>query len=251
MQVLVTGATGLIGFNIVEQLLPLHQVRVLARSVEKAKALFGSKVEIVRGDVTESASLGPALAGCEIAFHAAGFPEQWMKDPQIFQDVNVGGTRNVLEVARTTGVRRVVYTSTIDVFAGKAGETYNESTLDPEPKGTYYERSKQDADRLAESFQKGGMDIVFLHPSGLYGPGPAGSPGMNQIIVDLKKGKIPMLLPGGVPLAYSHDVARGHILAAEKAKSGDRFILSESYKTLTEIAEIICRQLSIRKLRCV
>lgn len=246
---MVTGATGLIGFNIARQLLNAgHQVRILARSPEKAAKLFGDKVEVLRGDVTEPSSLAPAAAGCEIVFHAAGFPEQWMKDPAIFQQVNVGGTKNVLEACKAASVRRVVYTSTIDVFAAKAGEVYNESILDPEPKGTFYERSKQDADKLAAGFQKSGMDIVFIHPSGLYGPGPSGSPGMNQIVIDLKKGKIPMLLPGGLPVVFSEDVARGHILAAQKAKSGDRFILSESYQTLTDVARVICGQLGIKKL---
>lgn len=249
MQVLVTGATGLIGFNVARQLVNAGQkVRILARTPEKAARLFKGECEILQGDVTEPASISRAAEACEIVFHAAGFPEQWMKDPAIFQEVNVGGTKNVLEACKAAGVRRVVYTSTIDVFAAKAGETYNESILDPEPKGTYYERSKQDADRLAAGFQQNGQDIVFIHPSGLYGPGPSGSPGMNQIIIDLKKGKIPMLLPGGLPVVFSEDVARGQILAAEKAKSGDRFILSESYQTLTDVARVICGQLGIGKL---
>lgn len=249
MRILVTGATGLIGFNIVEQLLSAgHEVRVLARSPEKAAGLFQNRCEVLKGDITEPASIAPAASGCELVFHAAGFPEQWMKDPAIFQQVNVHGTRNVLEAARAAGVRRVVYTSTIDVFAGEPHKSYNESVLDPLPKGTYYERSKQDADKLAAEFQRTGMDIVFLHPAGLYGPGPSGSPGMNQIIIDLKKGKIPMLLPGGLPVVYSEDVARGHILAAMNAKSGDRFILSESYQTLTQVAQTICARLGISKL---
>ncbi|HMZ36215.1 MAG TPA: NAD-dependent epimerase/dehydratase family protein, partial [Leptospiraceae bacterium] len=127
-------------------------------------------------DVTEPQSLAPAVEGCEIVFHAAGFPEQWMKDPAIFQQVNVEGTRNVLNAGTSAGVRRVVYTSTIDVFAARAGESYDESVLDTQPKGTYYERSKQDADRVAVEFLSRGMDIVFIHPAGLYGPGPMGSP---------------------------------------------------------------------------
>lgn len=249
MKVLVTGATGLIGFNIALQLKERgDSVRILARSPEKARALFGDSVEVARGDITLPESLGPAVRDCEMVFHAAGFPEQWMKDPSIFQTVNVTGTRNVLEACAAAGVRRIVYTSTIDVFAGKAGEVYDESVLDPEPKATYYERSKQDADRVAAGFAAKGQDIVFLHPAGLYGPGPAGSPGMNQLIVDLDHGRIPMLLPGGVPLVYSEDVARGHILAADLAPSGARFILSESYLTLAEIARTICDELGIKKV---
>lgn len=248
MRTLVTGATGLIGYDMVQQLVAGgHEVRVLARSVEKARALFSNTCTILQGDVTEPQSLTPAVEGCEIVFHAAGFPEQWMKDPAIFQQVNVEGTRNVLNAGTSAGVRRVVYTSTIDVFAARAGESYDESVLDTQPKGTYYERSKQDADRVAVEFLSRGMDIVFIHPAGLYGPGPMGSPGVNQLIIDLKKGKIPMLLPGGFPLVYSEDVARGHLLAASSAAAGDRFILSEGYYDLTEVATIVCKNLGIAK----
>ena len=167
MRTLVTGATGLIGYNMVQQLTADgHEVRVLARSVEKARALFSNTCTILQGDVTEPRSLTAAIDGCEIVFHAAGFPEQWMKDPAIFQRVNVEGTRNVLNASTSAGVRRVVYTSTIDVFAARAGESYDESVLDTQPKGTYYERSKQDADRVAVEFLSRGMDICsFILPA--------------------------------------------------------------------------------------
>lgn len=246
---LVTGATGLIGFNIVRQLLDAGvPVAALVRSPDRARAMLPPACELIKGDVTDSASVAAAVRGSQIVYHAAGFPEQWMKDPAIFTEVNVGGTRNMLEASRQAGVRRFVYTSTIDVFRADPGEQYDETELDPEPKGTYYERSKQEADRVAVDFLQKGMDIVFLHPSGLYGPGPSTSPGMNLLIIDLKKGKIPMLLPGGFPVVFSEDVARGHLLAANKAKAGDRFILSEKYFDLAEVARIVCDQLGIKKV---
>lgn len=248
MQALVTGATGLIGFNIVQQLLQTgHRVRVLARAPEKARLLFGDTCEVVRGDVTEPASLPAAVAGCQRVYHAAGFPEQWMKDPDIFQRVNVAGTRNLLEACKSAGVDRVIYTSTIDIFAARAGQTYDESVLESRPKGTHYGRSKQDADRLAVAFQQGGMDIVFLHPSGVYGPGPMDSPKLNQLIINLHRRRIPMLLPGGFSVVYSEDVARGHLLAAEKGRSGDRFILSQAYYQLVQVVKIISQQLGIHR----
>ncbi|MBL8021992.1 MAG: SDR family oxidoreductase [Leptospirales bacterium] len=246
---LVTGATGLIGFNIVRQLLDAGvPVAALVRSPERARTMLPAACELIKGDVTDAASLAAAVRGCQIVYHAAGFPEQWMKDPGIFTEVNVGGTRNMLEASRQAGVRRFVYTSTIDVFRAGPGERYDETELDPKPKGTYYERSKQEADQLAVDFLQKGMDIVFLHPSGLYGPGPSTSPGLNLLIIDLKKGKIPMLLPGGFPVVFSEDVARGHLLAANKAKAGDRFILSENYFDLADVARIVCDQLGIKKV---
>ncbi|MCE9596997.1 MAG: SDR family oxidoreductase [Spirochaetia bacterium] len=249
---LVTGATGLIGFNIVRQLLDAgKQVAALVRSPQKAKAILPAECELLSGDVTDPASVESAVRGCEVVFHAAGFPEQWMRDPKIFTEVNVGGTRNMLEASRKAGVKRFIHTSTIDVFRAGPGERYDESELDPEPKGTYYERSKQEADRVAVEFLQKGMDVVFIHPSGLYGPGPSSSPGMNLLIVDLKKGKIPMLLPGGFPVVYSEDVARGQLLAAAHGKAGDRFILSENYYDLATVARIVCDQLGIKKVPTV
>lgn len=251
--IFVTGATGLVGANIVKQLVDQgHSVRALVReqSLEKARGLLPPKCELVPGDVVDPRSIDEALADgeCELVYHAAGLPEQWFPNPGIFQRVNVQGTRNVLASAKAAGVRRVVYTSTIDVFAGEAGQGYDESVIDPEPKGTYYERSKQDADRIAVEFLDGGLDVVFLHPSGVYGPGPVGSPGPNGLIADLIRGKVPMLLPGGFPIVYSEDCARGHILAAERGKTGDRFILSESYHTLTAFAQLVDRVHGVKKI---
>ncbi len=249
MSVLVTGATGMIGASIVQQLIERGEtVRALVRSPERARALLPEQCELRAGDVTDPASIAAAVQGCRAVYHAAGLPEQWQADPEIFQRVNVAGTRNVLEAALAAGVQRVVYTSTIDVFKAAPGEIYDESVLDDAPKGTYYERSKQDADRIAVEFLERGLDIVFLHPAGLYGPGPDSSPGTNHFIRDLIRGKIPMLLPGGFPLVYSADCARGHILAADRARSGDRFILSESYQSLVDLARRVAALAPVKKI---
>lgn len=249
MSVLVTGATGMIGASLVQQLLERGEsVRALVRSPDRARSMLPGNCQLFAGDVTQPATLAAAVQDCSTIYHAAGLPEQWFANPEIFQTVNVAGTQNVLEAARQAGVRRVVYTSTIDVFKAAPGESYDESVLDDAPKGTYYERSKQDADRVAVQYLERGLDIVFLHPAGLYGPGPDTSPGTNHFIRDLIRGKIPMLLPGGFPLVYSADCARGHILAADQARAGDRFILSESYQSLLELAERIAAIASVKKI---
>jgi len=246
---LVTGGTGLIGWNLIRQLLEKgRKVRALVRSMEKALKLLPPEVEMVPGDVRDRESLLLASRDCDVMYHAAGFPEQWMKDPAIFRQINVEGTRNALFAAKQNRIRRFVYTSTIDIFLAGKGETYTEDFIDPKPKGTYYERSKQEADRLAVQALDEGMDIVFLHPSGVYGPGPTDSPGTNQFIADLARGKVPMLLPGGFPVVFAGDAAAGHILAEEKAKCGSRFILSENYYSLSESARIIASELGLKKI---
>lgn len=237
---LVTGATGLVGHNIARVLREQgHSVRVLARDPERAQAIVPEGCEIVPGDVTDLPSLRAACEAIDTVYHAAGLPEQWLPDIEAFDRVNVGGTQNMLIAARECSVRRFVYTSTIDVFQAATGTTYDEQILDPAPKGTAYERSKQVADQCVVAAVNDGLDAVFLHPSGVYGPGPAASPGLNTFIVDLHRGKIPMLLPGGFPVVFADDVARGHIAAAEQAAPGARFILSCEYYSLKALAEKI------------
>jgi dihydroflavonol-4-reductase len=177
-----------------------------------------------------------------VVYHAAGHPEQWLADPLVFDRVNTGGTRNVARAAMEEGVRRFVYTSTIDVFRAGEGESYDESVIDSEPKGTHYERSKQDADRVVVAARDEGLPAVFLHPSAVYGPGPAASPGVNDFVARLVRGEVPALLPGGMPCVFSDDVGEGHVRAEERAEPGARFILSERYATLEDIARIVCER---------
>jgi dihydroflavonol-4-reductase len=236
MTALVTGATGLVGFHIAEAVRRSGgRVRLLVRSVDRAKSLFGDDVEIVAGDITNEASVLAASRGADVVFHAAGHPEQWLQDPSAFERVNVGGTRNVVQACLQNQVPRLVYTSTIDVFEASSGQSFDETVIATEPKGTAYERSKQAADRIVTAAQTDGLDAVFLHPAAVYGPGPAQSRGANDFVKDLKLGKVPALLPGGMPLVFARDVGDAHARAAERASSGDRFILSERFVTLQEL----------------
>ena len=236
---LVTGATGLVGFNIARTLLARgSEVICLVRDTKRAQGVVPHGCALAQGDVTQPATLGPALEGVDVVYHAAGLPEQWLRCNDMFRKVNVEGTRNMVEASLAAQVRRFVYTSTIDVFKAGKGEAYDESVIDDQPKGTAYERSKQEADRVVLAAMARGLNAVFLHPSGVYGPGPAASPGINQFLVQLAEGEVPLLLPGGFPLVYSQDIGEGHVLAEEQGKNGERFILSERYYELTELAEM-------------
>ncbi|MBS1119872.1 MAG: Dihydroflavonol-4-reductase [Deltaproteobacteria bacterium] len=213
-----------------------HRVRALVRSLDKARRLMPAGCELVQGDVTAPETLGAALAGCEWVFHAAGFPEQWMKDDATFERINADGTANMVAAARAASVARFVYTSTIDVFTWRSGETYDESEIDPAPKGTAYERAKQRADRVVAEAVAGGLDAVFLHPAAMYGPAATDSPGVNELIVRLWNDTLPGLLPGGLPVVFAPDAGLGHVLAAERGKPGARYILCDRYYTLAELA---------------
>ncbi len=236
---LLTGATGTVGHAIARALLAEGRaVRALVRDVERARELVPDRVELMAGDVTDAASVRRAVAGCDVVYHAAGLPEQWLPDPATFRRVNYEGTRHVLEAALAEEVTSFLYTSTIDVFVMPHGRPFDESELDPAPKATPYERSKQEADRLVAAALERGLPARFLHPSGVYGPAPV-TTGVNDFIRRLARGEIPMLLPGGMPIVFAADVARGHLLAEHKAPVGARYVLSDAYLTLQEIARAV------------
>ena len=237
---LVTGATGLIGHNIVKALLARHRsVRALVRDPERAKQTLPLACEAVQGDVTNPATLLRAMEGCSVVYHAAGLPEQWVADRDLFYRVNEKGTRNMVEASLKSGVEKFIYTSTIDVFRAGTGETYGESALDPDPKPTLYERSKQNADREVAGAVELGLHAILMHPAAVYGPGPSSSRGLNEFFADFASGKMPVLPAGGLPLVYAADTAEGHILAEEQAAAGERFILSESYYDIPSLAALV------------
>jgi dihydroflavonol-4-reductase len=233
---LVTGATGKVG-NAVARALHRRgdRVRVLARDLDAARAVLPEDVEIVRGDVTDSESVRAAVAGCELVFNAMGIPEQWLRDPAEFERVNARGTETVVRAAREAGVRRVVQTSTIDVFHAEPGERFDETVVATEPKGTAYERSKQHAEELALA-ARGDMELVLVNPAAVYGPG-AGEGLEAQVIEPVVRKKLPALTPGGMGVVFTEGVASGHLLAADRGRDGERYILCDRHVTLRELAE--------------
>ena len=239
MTVLITGATGQVGNAIARRLADDGvEVRALVRSPERARVLPAG-VQPVFGDVTDAASVRAALEGSATVYHAAGIPEQWRRDVGEFTRVNVDGTRNVVDAALAAGVERFVYTSTDDVLVQAPGAQFDESVINPNPGHTPYQRSKQEADRIVTAALDRGLPAVFLHPSGLYGPAPFLVKGLNDLLMQLAKRKTPALLPGGMAVAYSEDVADGHVRAAAQAPVGARYLLTESFQSLTDIARAV------------
>jgi nucleoside-diphosphate-sugar epimerase len=237
--VLITGATGQVGNAIARRLAGDGvAVRALVRSPERAQVLPAG-VDPVIGDVTDAPSLRAALDGCATVYHAAGIPEQWRRDVGEFTRVNVDGTRNVVEAALAAGVERFVYTSTDDVLVQGPGATFDESVVNANPGQTPYQRSKQEADRIVTAALDRGLPAVFLHPAGVYGPAPFLVKGLNDLLIQLAKRKTPALLPGGMGVAYSEDVADGHVRAAAQADVGARYLLAESFQPLTDIARVV------------
>jgi nucleoside-diphosphate-sugar epimerase len=237
VRALVTGATGKVGHAVARALLARgDEVRVLVRDPARAGGVVPDGVEMVRGDVTEPDSLRPAAEGCELVFNAMGMPEQWVRDEAVFERVNARGTENVVRAAREAGVRRVVHTSTIDVFHAESGERFDESELARYPKGTAYERSKQHAEELALA-ARGDMELVIVNPAAVYGPGPGELSIEAMVLEPVVRRRLPALVPGGFGVVYSEGLARGQLLAAELGRDGERYILCDRHATLLELAQ--------------
>jgi nucleoside-diphosphate-sugar epimerase len=242
MRVLVTGVTGKVGHATARTLAAAgHEVRGLARDPARAKDALPDGVEPVRGDVTDPASLPPAVAGCELVFNAMGLPEQWLADAGEFERVNASGTENVVRAAREAGVRRVVHTSTIDVFHAERDRRFDESAVADYPKPSAYERSKQHAEELALA-AAGDMELVFVNPAAVYGPGPLGSASLERKLFEpIVRGRLPALTPGGFGVVFSDGVGSAQLLAAERGRPGERYIICDEHLTLRQLAETVVR----------
>jgi dihydroflavonol-4-reductase len=241
VKALVTGATGKVG-NAVAHALHARgdDVVALARDPERAGAVLPAGVAVARGDVTEPASLRAAAEGCELVFNAMGIPEQWVRDESVFERVNARGAEAVVRAAREAGVRRVVHTSTIDVFEAEPGGRLDESRVAMRPKNTAYERSKQHAEELALA-ARGDMELVLVNPSAVYGPGPGSASLEKQLFEPVARGRLPVLTPGGMGVVHARGVAVGQLLAAEHGRDGERYILSDRHVTLRELAQTVVR----------
>lgn len=236
MKALVTGATGKVGNAVARQLAARGElVTALVRDPERAREALPEGVALAPGDVSDPESLDRAAAGAEAVFNCMGIFEQWTSDDGIFDRINAQGTRNVVAAARVAGVRRVVHTSTFDVFHAETGGTVSEAAVADYPKATAYERSKQRAEELALAESGDDMEVVICNPAGVYGPGPWASSGLDSTIRDAVRGRLPALVPGGITLVHVDDVAAGHLAAFDDGRPGERYILADGYATLREI----------------
>jgi dihydroflavonol-4-reductase len=168
MRLLVTGATGKVGNVVARRLVERgDQAVALVRDVAEAREILPSGVELVRGDVTDPASVHRAAEGVEGVFNCMGIYEQWLPDSDRFEEVNAQGALTVVSAARQAGARRAVHTSTFDVFHAEPGGTVDETKLADYPKGTAYERSKQHAEELVLGEAGAGIEVVIVNPAGV------------------------------------------------------------------------------------
>jgi dihydroflavonol-4-reductase len=243
--IVVTGASGHIGNVLVRELLTQGQaVRALVLPNDDRRPLEGLDIELVQGDVTDLSSLKAAFAGAELVFHLAGIVTIMPGMARVLEQVNVGGTRNVAVTCRTTGVRRLIYTSSIHAIAEPAhGTVIDESQpFDPNRVLGDYARSKARATLLLfEEVRKGGLDAVICCPTGVTGPYDYGISSIGQLILDFASGHLKSYVSGAYDFVDVRDVAHGLILAADRGQSGCHYIFSGAQVQVPELMEELAR----------
>ncbi len=231
---LVTGASGFLGWHVARTLLERgHRVRALCRPESRVREL---EVERVTGDLRDPDSLERAVQGCELVFHVAADYRLWSRHPQDLYRSNVDGTRNLLEAAQHASVQRIVYTSTVGCIGMPQDRNGDENTpVSLEDMVGHYKRSKWLAEQVALEKAREGLPVVIVNPTAPVGdhdwkPTPTG-----KVILDFLRDKLPAFVDTGLNLVDVRDTAVGHILAAEKGRSGERYILGCENLTLEQI----------------
>jgi dihydroflavonol-4-reductase len=244
MKALVTGATGFVGYHVARFLSGKGvAVRALVRRGSDRQALDALGVETVEGDVRDYDSVLMALHGCNSLYHLAADYRLWVPDPATMYEINVRGTRNVMEAALRRGVERVVYTSTVGALTARSdGRPADEETpVGIEEMVGHYKRSKFIAENEVRGFIGKGLPAVIVNPSTPVGPMDRRPTPTGKMIVDFLNGRMPAYLNTGLNFVDVEDVAEGHWLAAERGRTGERYILGNRNITLREFFEILGR----------
>ena len=244
MKVLITGATGFVGAAVARAVAATGaDVRVLVRRDSDLGNLEGLTVERAQGDLRDRESLRRALAGCQQLYHVAAHYALWAKDPSVFYDINVTGTRTLLDAARDTGVQRIVYTSTIGAIGlPEGGGLGTEQTpVSLAQMAGDYKRSKYLAEQEVVTLAQAGLPVVIVNPSAPVGERDIKPTPTGRMIVDFMKGRMPAYIETGMNLIDVDDVAVGHVRAMERGRIGERYILGNRNLMLREIFEMLSR----------
>lgn len=251
MKVLVTGATGFIGGNLVRELVKQgYQVRALVRKGSSLRALDGASVDVVRGDLLDIDSLHKSLDGCQGLFHVAAMYTFWARDPKLIYETNVKGTENILKAARSLGIKRIVYTSSescVGIDPGAPGNENMQAHIEHIPSD--YKKSKFMAENLVSRACQEGLPVVIVNPTTPIGPYDVKPTPTGKIVADYLNGKMFACVNTGLNVIDVGDVAKGHILALEKGRVGERYLLGNKNLTLREIMQILEKLTGIKAPR--
>ncbi|MEZ4775368.1 MAG: NAD-dependent epimerase/dehydratase family protein [Bacteroidia bacterium] len=251
MKVAITGATGHIGANLTRQLLEKGiSPRILGRN--DLRAVEGLDVEVISGDIMDPASIDRLVAGAEVVFHlAAKISITGDPDGSVFH-TNVEGPQHVVNACLKAGVRRLVHFSSIHAFQqSPIDEALNESRTKTGPEGFAYDRSKAAGEEVVRKAVASGLEVIILNPTSVIGPYDFKPSFLGSGLWDIYHHKVPALLRGGFDWVDARDVAAAAIQAMEKGKSGEQYLLSGQWRSLAEIADILCNLYNRRAPRVV
>ena len=244
MKAFVTGATGFVGSHVAQALeVAGAELRLLARSTSPTKLISTLKnAEIVTGDLRDASTYKQALRGCEAVFHVAADYRLWTRNAADAMEMyrsNVEGTRGLIDAARQAGVKRIVYCSSVATMGFRSdGSVVDEETpVTLEEMIGHYKRSKFVAEQVALEAGKKGDDVVIVNPSAPVGEQDVKPTPTGRIIVDFLKKKFPAYVDTGLNVVDVREVARGHVLAYERGKPGERYILGGENLTLKQILD--------------
>ncbi|MGH7165668.1 MAG: hopanoid-associated sugar epimerase, partial [Nitrospiraceae bacterium] len=252
MKVLITGATGFVGAAVARAVAATGAgLRVLVRRDSDLRNLEGLKVEQAYGDLGDRDCLRRALSGCAQLYHVAAHYALWARDPSVFYEVNVTGTRTLLETAGELGVERIVYTSTIGAIGlpTGGGPGTEETPVSLAQMAGDYKRSKYLAEQEVRKLAQAGLPVVIVNPSAPVGARDIKPTPTGQIIVDFMKGRMWAYIETGMNLIDVDDVAVGHLRAMERGRVGERYILGNRNLSLREIFEMLSRLTGVKAPR--
>ena len=239
---LVTGATGFIGANLVRELLRQgFRVRALVRKESDRRNLEGLQMELTFGDLRDVESLERALDGCEVLFHVAALYTFWVPRPEVMYEINVKGTENLLRAALKKGIKKVVYTSTESTIGIDRKTGLGSENLFAQPKEltNHYKRSKFLAEKVALRMCEEGLPVVVVNPTTPVGPYDIKPTPTGRFILAFLNRGLPAYVNTGLNLVNVEDVARGHVLALERGRPGERYILGSENLTFREVLRML------------
>lgn len=250
MKYLVTGATGFVGAALTHRLIERgHSVRALIRTGSEGRLQQDPKIEPVIGDVTDVASVRKAVRGTEGVFHVAAIYSYWQRDPREVYRVNIGGTETVLREAKAAGVSRVVVTSTVATLKwpgkGRLADESAIASIDDLP--GHYKRSKLLAEHAALALNDSAFEVIVVNPTAPFGPGDRRPTPTGRIVLEFLNKRFPGYVDTGFNVCDIADVAEGHVLAFEKGRPGERYILGSENLTLRSVYNLLASATELRR----
>jgi nucleoside-diphosphate-sugar epimerase len=243
VKVFVTGGTGFIGGEVARQLRARgDDVACLVRNPDKGKTVAALGCELVAGDLSDREAIRAGMEGCDAVIHAAAMYEVGIPKSQhpAMRDANVVGTENVLGAARDAGIDKIVYVSTVGAFGNTHGRVVDESYEHPGKEFTsYYEETKWEAHKVAQRMMADGLPCTIVQPGGVYGPGDTSQ--VADLLEQFLDGKLPLLpFPElGICMTHVEDIAGGVLLALDKGRTGEDYVISGPVTTMREAIEVV------------